>query len=67
MQNEKAKKLQEAWGDKHCDHPSFEKEYYLASATMDYVCSICGADFTREEKDKIIANKIENAIKFSEL
>ncbi len=42
MQLEKAKNLREQWGDKHCDHPSTEKEYFLGSDTGDKVCSTCG-------------------------
>jgi hypothetical protein len=44
MQNSKANRLQKAWGDKPCDHPHVEKEYYLGAATGDYVCTRCGAD-----------------------
>ncbi len=57
MQHEKAKKLQMAWGGKHCDHLSIEKEYYLGSATSDYVCSTCGAEFTKTEKEEIDAKR----------
>lgn len=62
MQHEEAKRLKEAWGNKHCDHPSFEKEYYLGADTMDFVCSTCGADFTRAEKEKIEADRKKNAL-----
>lgn len=54
MQHDKAKYLREDWGDKPCEHPSFEKEYYLGADTSDFVCSTCGAEFTREEKEIII-------------
>ena len=42
MQMEDAKKLRKAWGNKPCDHPKLEKEYFLGSATNDYVCTQCG-------------------------
>ena len=51
MQHEAAKILREDWGDKHCDHPSLEKEYFLGTDTMDFVCSTCGKEFTRTEKE----------------
>lgn len=53
MQHEKAKQLRENWGNKPCEHPSFEKEYYFGTDTMDFVCSTCGAEFTRSEKENI--------------
>lgn len=53
MQHDKAKRLREKWGGKPCNHPSFEKEYYLGSDTMDFVCTTCGETFTREQKEKI--------------
>jgi len=40
-----AKKLREEWGEKPCDHPKFEKEYYADTHTLDYVCKQCGAEF----------------------
>lgn len=43
MQLSEAMKLQEAWGDKPCDHPSWEREYYLGSHTGDDACTQCGA------------------------
>ena len=42
MQSSEAIKLREKWGDKPCDHESLDKEYYLGSATGDYVCKQCG-------------------------
>lgn len=62
MQHEEAKRLKENWGDKPCDHPSFEKEYYLGADTMDFLCSTCGADFTRNEKEKIEEDRKKNAL-----
>lgn len=53
MQNRRAAELRESWGDKPCDHPSFEKEYYLGAQSGDYVCVQCGECFTRSEKESI--------------
>lgn len=53
MQFEKAKRLEEAWENKPCTHPSFQKEYYLSSQTGDYICTQCGETFTLQEKEEI--------------
>jgi hypothetical protein len=42
MQSEAAAELRRAWGGKPCDHPNITREYYLGSATGDYVCTTCG-------------------------
>lgn len=59
---EKQKKLRKEWGNKPCSHPNFEVETHLDSGyaavkTGDYVCTCCGQDFTKEEKDRIIAKR----------
>lgn len=51
MQHAAAMKLRKAWGEDPCDHPNLEKEYYLGSDTMDYVCTTCGKEFTNQEKE----------------
>jgi len=61
MQFDKAKSLREEWGNKPCDHASFEKEYYLGTDTSDYVCSTCGETFTRQEKQEIEEVKMKRA------
>ena len=53
MQFEKAKRLEGAWENKPCSHPSFQKEYYLSSQTGDYICTQCGATITLQEKEEI--------------
>ncbi len=40
-----AKKVREEWGNKPCDHPEIEKEYYADTHTLDYVCKQCGKEF----------------------
>ena len=42
MQLKKAQELKKRWGNKPCDHSSLEKEYYLGTATGDYICTDCG-------------------------
>lgn len=44
MQHEEARALRKVWGDKPCDHPKVEKEYYLGSDTGDKVCTTCGRE-----------------------
>ena len=62
MDYRKAEKLRKEWGNKPCSHPNFEVETHLDSGyaavkTGDYVCTYCGQDFTKEEKDRIIAKR----------
>ena len=58
MQMNEAMVLKKAWGDKPYDHPTFEKEYHLSTATGDYVCTRCGKavwgnpDREKEEEKK---------------
>lgn len=54
MQNREALRLQEQHGDKQCDHPGLEKEFYNGMATGDYVCTTCGkagwgSDWNRDQ------------------
>jgi hypothetical protein len=56
METRKAEKLRERWGNNPCTHESLEKEYYLGSATGDYVCKLCGRsglgkDWPEKERD----------------
>jgi hypothetical protein len=57
MQHDKASKLEESWGNKPCDHPKFDKEYFLGSATGDWVCTQCGRAFMPETKDEIVRKR----------
>ena len=57
MQAEKAAELRTIWGKKPCDHPALDKEYYLGSATGDYVCTQCGeanigSDWNKKGEEK---------------
>ena len=49
---DKAEYLRSIWGDKPCDHPTLDKEYYLGAQTGDYVCETCGACFNLEQLDE---------------
>lgn len=66
MDIKKGEQLRKEWGNAPCDHPSFSKETqgapisglgYVEVKTGDYICTQCGAVFTRAEKDKIEANR----------
>lgn len=66
MDIKKGQWLREIWGNKPCDHPSFEKEIqgapisglgYVERKTGDYICIQCGETFTKVEKDEIEANR----------
>ena len=52
MEYQEAKALQESWGDKPCDHPSFTDKYLFGSKTGDFVCEQCGKFFTQRQKDQ---------------
>ena len=61
----KAEELRKLWGSKPCSHPKFEKEThlgwgYVEEKTGDYVCTQCGQDFTKNEYDRIIAERNKN-------
>jgi len=46
-------KIIEAWGNKPCDHPSFEKVYYTGAFLTVYCCTSCGQEFTIAQKMEI--------------
>jgi transcription initiation factor IIE alpha subunit len=48
-----ALKLKESWGEKPCDHPHLEKEYYTGAYLTNFVCSQCGQEFTIAQKMEI--------------
>ncbi len=52
MQHEKAKELEKDWGNKPCNHPRIEKEYYLGTQTGDYVCTTCGVQGSKSYFEK---------------
>jgi hypothetical protein len=63
-------KLKEAWGNKPCEHPSFEKVYYSGAFLLNYSCTVCGADFTIAQKmdiDETRKNIKKAAIKAASL
>ena len=55
MQKKRAIALQQAWGDKTCDHPAFAKEYDNGERTGNFICTQCGATLTFREKKELIA------------
>ena len=60
MQFKQAQDLRERWGDRPCEHLSFEKEYYLGADTSDFICTQCGREFTETEKEEIERRRHEN-------
>ncbi|MDT3417203.1 hypothetical protein QO009_003098 [Brevibacillus aydinogluensis] len=57
MQMEDAARLREKWGDKPCDHPYLDKEYYLGGQTGDYVCIQCGKSGSESFWEKVKKSK----------
>ncbi len=55
-----AQKLREEWGNKPCNHPKIEKEYYADTHTLDYVCRQCGKEFTLLEMIETKDNQRKN-------
>lgn len=50
MEYYSVQKLKESWGNKPCDHPKLEKEYYVGAFLINYVCTRCGKEFSIAEK-----------------
>jgi hypothetical protein len=50
MQFDRAQELRKLWGDKPCNHPEVDKEYYLGAQTGDLVCTQCGSTFLSYEE-----------------
>jgi len=53
LQRKKAIELQQQWGSKPCNHPSFSREYDLGERTGNYCCTQCGATLTFREKAEL--------------
>jgi hypothetical protein len=54
MQEHVAREVRKNWGDRPCLHPALDRRYF--STTQDgYVCIRCGAEFTKEERDRVLA------------
>jgi|WetSurMetagenome_2_1015567.scaffolds.fasta_scaffold197186_2 hypothetical protein len=49
--------LKNEWGNKFCNHPKFEKEYYNGAFLTSYVCNICGKEFSVYEKMELEASR----------
>lgn len=55
-QLERIKEIRKDWGNKPCDHPNLEKEYFLGFDTGYYFCTQCGKEIPGFSKDKLIRN-----------
>ena len=51
MEMNEAYRRQRLWGDRTCEHPSAEREYYLGAHTGDYVCPVCGRGVDPDESE----------------
>jgi hypothetical protein len=60
MEYLKAKKIREEWGEKPCDHPKIEREFYGDTHTLDWVCSQCGTEFNVLEMLELKDNQRKN-------
>jgi len=45
-----AQKVKDSWGEKPCNHPHIEKEYYTGAFLINYVCTQCGKEFSIPQK-----------------
>jgi hypothetical protein len=57
MEYYNSQKLKEEWGNKTCEHPSFEKIYYSGAYLTVYCCTRCGKEFTIAQKLEIDENR----------
>ncbi len=55
MQKKRAVALQQEWGGKPCNHPTFAKEYDLGERTGNFICTQCGQVFTFRERAELKA------------
>lgn len=53
MEYYEAQKIKDAWGNKPCDHPNIEREYYVGAFLTNYICTQCGEEFTIAQKLEI--------------
>ena len=45
-----AQKVKDSWGEKPCNHPHIEKEYYTGAFLTNYVCTQCVKEFSIPQK-----------------
>jgi hypothetical protein len=57
VKRKRAMELQQAWGDKPCEHPAFAKEYDQGVRTGNFICTQCGAILTFREKGALMASR----------
>ena len=53
MQIKEAQALRKFWRNAPCDHPHFEKEYYLGADTGDLACTKCGKSLSDYDLDSL--------------
>jgi hypothetical protein len=57
MKRKRALELQQAWGDRPCEHPALAKEYDLGERTGNFICTTCGAILTQRQKLELRAGR----------
>jgi hypothetical protein len=57
MKRKRALELQQEWGEKPCDHPSFAKEYDMGTRTGNFICTQCGTILSFREKGQLMASR----------
>jgi hypothetical protein len=57
MKRKQALELQQAWGDRPCEHPAFSKEYDQGTRTGNFACTQCGTVLDFREKGKLMAER----------
>jgi hypothetical protein len=61
MEYNAVQNVKETWGNKPCNHPTLEKEFYVGAFLINWVCTQCGKEFTIAEKLEMDISKMEKA------
>jgi len=60
MQYDDAQRKRQYQGNEDCEHPDYDKEYYLGAQTGDYVCTSCGAVLDAADRAEIDQRQAKN-------
>lgn len=52
-----AQKVKDEWGNKPCEHPHLEREYYGGAFLINWICTQCGKEFTIAQKMEMDQDK----------
>jgi hypothetical protein len=67
MQSSRSERLRETWwlqGNKPCEHPRIEREYYIFSLSGLHCCTTCGLSQTKAEWQQWLKSVGRPEIKF---